>query len=43
MEEPEEVLKESEYYKEKIRKLVSTIDNIWILERIVNFIVNIQK
>lgn len=36
-------MKEKEFYKEKIIKMVNAIDSIWILEQILKFVKNITK
>lgn len=36
-------LKKENYYREKIKELVEKIENPWILEQILQFILNMMK
>lgn len=38
-----ENLREKKYYKDKIIELVEKIENLWILEQILQFILNMTK
>lgn len=38
-----ENLREKNYYKDKIIELVEKIENLWILEQILQFILNMTK
>ena len=38
-----ENLREKKYYKDKIIELVDKIENLWVLEQILQFILNMTK